>query len=203
MFPPVNSAIHELSEEPTNRRDESTSLEASFALHAQDAALDTLVQTRDTAVYASAVRSFLAILVSPDTIVLQSAVQVSVLVLSDAVSPFLANRGAVDHDVNLLRVEPRLGVLVAIALNADNAIDDHELDVAVALVQVSVDGAVLIFASIPVDLETVLLFVVELLVHALHGLFISPALEWQRFALRTDISKSTARSSEWDDIHHR
>ena len=48
-----------------------------------------------------------------------------VLVPTDAIEPSFADERRVDHDVRLLRVVPRLRVLIAIALDAESFVDDH------------------------------------------------------------------------------
>lgn len=50
----------------------------------------------------------------------------SVLVSTQGAFPVGADGGRIDHYVCFLRVEPRLCVLVAVALNAEVGVDDEE-----------------------------------------------------------------------------
>lgn len=51
------------------------------------------------------------------------------LVSFDPSSPFSADLFRIDHDVDFHRVEPRLSVLISIALNSYVTVCDQQLDV--------------------------------------------------------------------------
>ena len=83
------------------------------------------------------------------------AVQERVLIPRHTLEPGVAHQGAVDHDVDLLAVVPALGVLVAVALDGDVAVDDHQLDVAAAVGGRArlVDRPRLVFRHVRVDAQ--------------------------------------------------
>lgn len=121
----------------------------------------------------------LAAIVAPAAILgVDETVEVGVLVVGENLDPIGANDLRVDKDVGLLRVVPRLGVLIAVTAHADGVVEDGELDVAVALLDGGVERPALILADVPKDLEELLLPAgPERRVHANRHLLIGPALE--------------------------
>lgn len=71
-----------------------------------------------------------------------------VLVSPDAIDPRLTYRGAVKHHVDLLTMVPGLRVLVSVALDANVFVDNHDFDVAVALLFLRYDGLALVFGDV-------------------------------------------------------
>ncbi len=71
-----------------------------------------------------------------------------VLILSYSLHPPSHHKRTINHHVDLLTVIPALGILIAIALDPDMFIHDHELDVAGALLEFIVDGTDLVFRDV-------------------------------------------------------
>lgn len=71
-----------------------------------------------------------------------------VLVSPDAIDPRLTYCGAVKHHVDLLTMVPGLRVLVSVALDANVFVDNHDFDVAVALLFLRYDGLALVFGDV-------------------------------------------------------
>lgn len=105
-----------------------------------------------------------------------------VLVLADSGQPLTDDQLAVDHDVGLLAVVPALRVLVAVALDAEVAVDDHELDVARARLELVVDRARLVLGHVHVDVEIGVVLLLQLLVQVVGDPLVVPALHGQEFA---------------------
>lgn len=91
----------------------------------------------------------MAVRVAPDAVLVDASEHFRVLVVDERVHPLVDDLLRVDEQVDLLRVEPALGVLVAVALDADVAVDGHELDVAVARLEHRVDRPDLVLARVP------------------------------------------------------
>ena len=78
-------------------------------------------------------------------------VQVRVLVLPDTLKPLTTDKGAIDHDIDFLRMVPCLCVLVSRTLNCDMVIDDHQFDVAGSFLEFVVYRPDLVLTNIAVD----------------------------------------------------
>ncbi len=85
-----------------------------------------------------------------------------VLVAADAFFPGTADGGAVDEDVDFLGVVPGLGVLVAVALDADVVVGDQEFDVTTSLFEFVVDRLGLVFGYVVEHVQPALLCLLEL-----------------------------------------
>ena len=106
-----------------------------------------------------------------------------VLVLLDALHPSSHHERRVDHDVHLLGMVVRLRVLVAVALNPDVPVDDHQFDVAAALLVLVVDRADLVLGHVRVYVEILgVAGGMEVVVQLVRDHLIVAALAWQEFA---------------------
>ena len=76
----------------------------------------------------------------------------------------------------------RLGVLVAVALDGEVAVHDHELDVAGALLEGVVDGADLVLGHVRVHAQVLVVVRVEVVEEFVRDALVVPALAGQQFA---------------------
>ena len=79
-----------------------------------------------------------------------------ILIPSQSINPRRAHLLALEHDVDLLRVEPGLGVLVPVALDADLLVHDHDFDVAVAFLELGDQRRCLVLADVEEVVEVLL-----------------------------------------------
>lgn len=90
-----------------------------------------------------------AIYAAPDAVGIYASVEVRGLIAPEAVVPLLYNLAAVDHDVDLLRVVPRLRVLVAAADDGHLVVELRILDVTVALLAHRIERTRHVLARVP------------------------------------------------------
>ena len=105
-----------------------------------------------------------------------------ILILSQPLDPFTHHEFRINHHVDLLAVVPRLGVLVAVALDADVVVDDHQLDMTGALFEFVVNRADLIFGHIRIDVQVVAVFGAKGVVERVGDHFVVAALAGEEFA---------------------
>lgn len=103
-----------------------------------------------SSIYTRGALNLLPILVPPDAILLDRTVDARILITSQGVDPRPADLGTVDHDIDLLAVEPGLRVLITVPSDADLLVHDHQLDVATALLLFRRYRTSLIFRYVPV-----------------------------------------------------
>ena len=106
-----------------------------------------------------------------------------VLIPANALLPRLTDHRRVEHDVDLLGMVVRLGILVTVALDGDVRVYDHEFDMAGALLELVVDGLHLVFSDVVVDVEVLFLFLGEGRVEFVGDHFVGAALEGEKFTL--------------------
>jgi hypothetical protein len=77
---------------------------------------------RDLALFSS--RQLVPVLVLPHPRLIHQAVKLGILIAIDRIAPFAADERGVEQEVDFLRVEPRLSVLVPVPLDGGLIVDD-------------------------------------------------------------------------------
>lgn len=90
----------------------------------------------------------------------------SILILPQPFHPLAHDQRAVTHDVDLLTVVPALRVLVAVPLDGDVPVHEHDLDVTGPLLELVVDRVDLVLGHVGVDVQVLVVLLFELLVEA-------------------------------------
>jgi len=104
----------------------------------------------------------------------------AVLVPLDGIHPNLADHVAVEHDVDLLGMEPRLRVLVPVPLDPYMSVHDQKFDMTRALLEFVVDRANLVFRYVIVDVQILVEFRLEFFVQSMCDSLIMPPLGGQQ-----------------------
>lgn len=102
---------------------------------------------------------------------------------SQPINPIPTDFFTLEHDINFLTVIPTLRVLVAISLNPDLLIDDHQLDVTRSLLSLGKNWRRLVGANVEVIMQMLQPLWRERFVQCMRDHLIGAPLHWQNFTL--------------------
>ena len=164
----------------------SKCLKVTSSPNAVDRPDETFGPAEPTRIDTNNVRSRTALTVPPDTVFLTDLpIEMSVLVPPQTIDPPFTYYGAVKHHIDLLAMEPRLRVLIPVALDPDVLVDDHDFDVARSLLLLGDDRRGLILANVEEVVQSLLALFREASVHLVGNHFIGSALHGEKLALRS------------------
>jgi len=183
-------------------------LEVTGAPDSINRAHESLCPTKPPRINTDNIWGLLALLIPPDAVLLTDlAIDMRILVSSQTINPRLANNGAVEHYIDFLAVKPRLRILVAVSLDANMLVDNHDFHVAGTLLLFCDDGVGLVFANIEEVVEPLLAGFGECCVHFVDDHLVGPTLHWEEFTSiivsETDVaidvnSSFTSFNDGWD-----
>lgn len=109
-----------------------------------------------------------------------------ILIPSQPIDPRSTHVCTLKHDIDLLRVEPALRVLVSVSLDADLLVYDHDFDVTISLFQFRDERCGLVFADVEEVVQPLAGGGAERLIHLVCDHFVGAALHGEEFALEND-----------------